>query len=137
MPDMSDRIHQMSGRGHLNSIKCPAMNPKCPAELKGFWQSLIQNILHNILIEEGWQGFTSPSFPTLITGRVHGTQTIVSCCPLKYVWIIMSWVHPTSTHTDTQIHFTLSHETVICVKKHVRDLSIYDVTVVCEIGLLA
>ncbi len=42
MPDKSDRIYQMSGRGLLlNSIKCLAGNPKCPAELKSFWQSLI------------------------------------------------------------------------------------------------
>ncbi len=41
MLDMSGRIYQMSGRGLLlNSIKCPAGNPKCPAELESFWQSL-------------------------------------------------------------------------------------------------
>ncbi len=41
MPDMSGGIYQMSGRDLLlNSIKCPAGNSKCPAELKSFWQSL-------------------------------------------------------------------------------------------------
>ena len=41
MLDLPGRIYQMSGRGLLlNSIKYPAGNPKCPAELKSFWQSL-------------------------------------------------------------------------------------------------
>ena len=44
IPDMSDRISHMSGRGLLlNSIKCSAKNPKCPAEIKSFWQSLVDN----------------------------------------------------------------------------------------------